>query len=175
MKISDFVTNTAITFTAVTAGLFVAWAVSGSSKTAVKGVVSLDGQAVPWADVVFVSEDSTVEPIAVKANREGQYRLNAELPPGPYRILTQGTAANSNLAQSDRADELDEYQLQMLQTSQVKKSKSAKAIPKSYATVATTPLTTEIVDGETVEFDLQLSTKSDQLADGTQNQSTTVR
>lgn len=175
MKISDFVTNSAITFTAVATGLLVAWGFSGANKTTVQGVVKLDGQAVPWADVVFVSADPETAPIAVKANSEGQYQLNDVLPSGPYRIIARGTAAKPNAVLGNRADELDEYQQQMLQAAQLQKSESAKAIPESYGTVATSPLQTEIVDGETVEFNLQLTTGSKRLADGKQNQTTTVR
>lgn len=175
MKISDFVTNSVITLTAVAAGLFVAWGFSGRNTTTVQGVVKLDGQAVPWADVVFVSDDPNVAPVAVKADQAGQYQVNAVLPSGPYRILTRGTAAKPNAVLGARADELDEYQQQMLQAAQLQKPESAKAIPKSYGTVATSPLQTEIVDGESVEFHLQLTTGSKQLADGKQNQSTTVR
>lgn len=174
MKISDFVTNSAVIFTAIAAGFLVAWSFSGASKTTVQGVVQLDGQTVPWADVVFVSEDPAVEPIAVKANNEGQYTLNAVLPSGPYRVITRGTASDGTAAIS-RADELDEYQQQMVLTSKQQQSKSAKAIPESYGTIESSPLQTQIVDGESIQFNLQLTTGSEQLANGKANQSTTIR
>lgn len=172
---SNFITNTAITLTAVAAGLLVAWGVSGSGKTTVQGVVQLDGQAVPWADVVFVSEDPAVDPVAVKANQEGQYQLNTVLPSGPYRVITRGTASDGTPVATHRADELDDYQQQMMLTSRLQQSKSAKAIPDLYGTVATSPLQAQIVDGESIEFDLQLTTKPEKLADRQGNQSTAVR
>ncbi|MEP3478087.1 MAG: hypothetical protein ABJZ55_02455 [Fuerstiella sp.] len=175
MKISDFVTNTAIALTAVTAGLLVAWGFSGTNTTTVQGVVKLDGQTVPWADVVFVSADPDTPPMAVKANAEGQYQLHAVLPSGPYRIVARGTAVDESLAADPRADELDEYQRQMMMSAQRKRSKSAKAIPESYGAVATSPLQTDIVDGQTVEFNLQLSSSPRQLANGQKNQPTTMR
>lgn len=175
MKISDFVTNSAIIFTLVAAGVLVAWGFSGTKTTTVQGVVKLDGQAVPWADVVFVSTDSDTPPVAVKANSEGQYQLNTVLPSGPYQIVARGTAVDESLADDPRTDELDEYQRQMVMSLKRVKAKSAKSIPESYGTIATSPLQTEIVDGQSIEFNLQLTSSPKRLANGKQNHPATMR
>lgn len=172
---SNLVINLAITGTAIAAGLMVAWGVSGADRATVQGTVQLDGQAVPWADVVFVSEDSSVEPIAVKANQNGQYEVTGDLPAGSYLVMTRGTASIKDENVGDRADELDEYQRQMFLTSKQKAAKPSTSIPASYGDVNSTPLRTEIVEGTSIDFDLHLQSENKQLADRKSNQSTTVR
>lgn len=175
MKISNFVTNCAITFTVVTTVFCVVWAISGSHSTTIQGVVQLDGQAVPWADVVFIPEDPTKDSIAVKADRDGQYQLNDTVPSGAYRVVARGTASDGFHKNMSRMDELDEYQQQMVMELKLQQMNSAKRIPKSYGTAATSPLRTNVVEGEVTDFHLKLTTSGKQVATGKTNQSTTVR
>ena len=175
MKISNFVTNCAITFTVVTTVFCVVWAISGSHSTTIQGVVQLDGQAVPWADVVFIPEDPTKDSIAVKADRDGQYQLNDTVPSGAYRVVARGTASDGLHKDMSRMDELDEYQQQMVMELKLQQMNSAKRIPKSYGTAATSPLRTNVVEGEVTDFHLKLTTSGKQVATGKTNQSTTVR
>ena len=74
-----------------------------------------------------------------------------------------------------RMDELDEYQQQMVMELKLQQMNSAKRIPKSYGTAATSPLRTNVVEGEVTDFHLKLTTSGKQVATGKTNQSTTVR
>lgn len=172
---SNLVTNLTITVTAVAAGLLFAWSISGSGHATVQGTVHLDGQAVPWADVVFVSEDSSVEPIAVKTNENGQYQVTSELPPGSYRVIARGIVANEAVQAGPRSDELDDYQSQMVMSAHQNNSTNSKTIPESYGALETSGLRTAIADGESVEFDLQLESDSPQVAAEKATQFSSVR
>lgn len=176
MKISNsnLVINCAITGTAIVAGLLVAQGISGLSGTTVQGTVQLDGTTVPLANIVFIAEDSSVDPIAVKADQNGLYEVSTNLPAGPYRVIAKGTASTAESHFGDRNDELDDYQRQMI-TSRQQAREGIATIPESYGAIETSPLRIEIVDGTPLRFDLDLKSNNMQLADRERSKSSIVR
>jgi hypothetical protein len=135
---------------AVALGVLV-WLLSfHSGKAQVSGTVTLDGKAVPGAQVVFLGEDEKNEaPIVAVADDEGKYRLighdSAGIPTGKYRVAVSKMALKDGTVPV--GERLEQARAQGL---------LRNVLPKVYEDRATTPLQFDVQAGSrTINLELK--------------------
>jgi hypothetical protein len=116
----------------------------------VSGRVTLDGEPVPDARIVFRSEDENNRSFPTQSDEQGYYRLGPGrrgIPPGKYRVaVTKMTRPDGKSPSGERPPDAEESGL--LQNT----------LPRAYGDVNSSPLQYDITGGAN-EVNLELKSK----------------
>ena len=147
----------------VVASLFVALGCGGrgSRGVHVKGEVTLDGQALAGASVIFSSASFQTSGVT---GPEGKYELTQDPPPGDYRVSIskiQGMVGGPSVSEG-----VDAFQMETAAAASAADPKAPKGqtgpkqlVPSRYSDPAHTTLSCKVPEGGPAEANFRLTTQ----------------